>query len=188
MSLLLLRLRFFYTLGYGPCHGLNCALCALSQVIDRVGCNGNLFCRRVPGDSSHETEYAHDAADEKQRHPDKGAPKQTGQTAATEGGEKARHADDDKNEANRCDQQAGDAQERARPVVLWSLKFAHKFRCDLTRRPSAIIPRNIRHRTTLPASVLPRQHNFLPSPRTCHPYQGHPISFYTTPVRGLIRP
>lgn len=65
MSLLPLCLRFFYALGYGSCHSLNCALCSLGQIIDRVGRNWNLLCCRVSGNCSHEAEHTHDAADEK---------------------------------------------------------------------------------------------------------------------------
>ncbi len=85
MSLLPLGLRFFHTLGYSSCHGLNRALCPLGQITDRVRGNWNLLCRRISGDRPHEAEQTHDATDEKERHPDKAAPKQTRRAATTEG-------------------------------------------------------------------------------------------------------
>ncbi len=110
MSLLPLCLRFFYALGYGSRHGLNCALCAFGQISDRVGCNWNLLCCRISGDCSHEAKLAHNAPDEKKWHSDKATPKQTRRAAATKGREKADHADDGKNEADCCDNRACDAQ------------------------------------------------------------------------------
>jgi hypothetical protein len=121
MSLLPFRLCLFYALGYSTRYSLNCALCALGQIIDRVGRNWNLLRGRVSGDCSHEAEHAHDTTDEKQRHPDEAAPKQTRGATTTESGKEAGHADDEENETDRCNDRTCDAQEKARSFVFWSL-------------------------------------------------------------------
>jgi hypothetical protein len=79
--------------------------------------NWNLLCRRVASNCTHQAELAHDAT-EKQRHPDEAAPKQTRRATTTEGGEEARHAHDEENETDRCNDRTCDAQEGACLLVF----------------------------------------------------------------------
>jgi hypothetical protein len=120
-SLLSLRLGLFHAFGYRTRHSLDRTLRAFGQIIDRVCRHWHLLGRRVSGNCTHETEQAHDATDEKQRHPDETAPKKTGRAAAAKGREETGQADDEENQTHRCDERACDAQEGARPFVFWGL-------------------------------------------------------------------
>jgi hypothetical protein len=128
MSLLSLRLGLVHALGYGTRHSLDCALRALGQIIDGVCRYRHLLGSCVSGNRPHEAEHAHHAPDEEQRHPDETAPKQTWWATTTEGGEETRHANDEKDEANRCNDRARHAQKRPRSSVFWGLKLAHKIK------------------------------------------------------------